>query len=133
MADACTRCGAAVWPVITEGGLYRELDPEPVDTGNHVIIDLQVAGDTRTRARVLTGTSGGADGRPAYRVHQCPPPPPGLPGPDCRICGREMSRAIALQLGWLEHPRCGDRERTRAAVEARDAPPPAPPMDEPLW
>lgn len=118
MSDTCTRCGAGVRPVVTEGGLYRELDLDPVETGNHVILDV----GGRTRARVLTGASGGPDGRPAYRVHQCPPPPP--PGPLCGFCHLPMPREIAHQLNWSTHPSCDPEmqdELQRLALQRRQA------------
>lgn len=107
-ADTCSRCGQATRTVITVGGKVRDLDPEPVATGNHVLVEddrgygLDGVGPA-IRARVLTGDSGPVEGD-RYRMHACPPRPPS--GPRCRSCKDLMDASLTAAEGWETHPCC---------------------------
>jgi hypothetical protein len=99
-AGTCKLCGHPTLTLMTEGGIVRELNPEPVDNGNHVIIKA----NGTVRLRVLTGSHPPAPDGQGYRVHQCPPPAPR--GPACASCWLPLDRALALAEKWTDHPCC---------------------------
>jgi|GEM_PF-6303367 len=99
--DVCTSCRAPVRPVITENHRHRDLDPDPTPNGNVVMVEI----DGQRRARVLTGSSGGAEGAETYRIHQCPPAP--TPGPACDNCRWPMMpREFVIRTGQQRHAAC---------------------------
>ena len=67
---ACDDCGAVILVLFTTSGHLAELDPEPVDDGTRLIVDL----GGWIRARTLTGTELPHLDGPAYRLHRCEVP-----------------------------------------------------------
>jgi hypothetical protein len=112
--DVCSGpsgCGAKVRRVITEGGTIRELHPVPIPGGNHTLITTPAG---LVRAHVVTGTE--YNEAPAYRIHQCPPPPD--PGPPCVVCRFPMDRQLAARERWTSHPSCDPSEGLAAVRHA---------------
>jgi hypothetical protein len=98
--STCKLCGHQTLTLMTEGGIIRDLNPEPVENGNHQIVKV----DGKVRLRVLTGSHPPAPVGQGYRVHRCPPPAPR--GPACSACWLPLDRALALALDWTTHPCC---------------------------
>jgi hypothetical protein len=109
--DSCSTCGASVQRYITLGGRIVDLETVAHDDGQYVI-EWE---DGHCRTRVLSGAQMPSQDAPAFRRHECPPPPPR--GPNCTMCGQQMPREIALKLGWTDHPACSPDFRAQLAEE----------------
>jgi hypothetical protein len=109
--DVCSGCRAPVRAVITEGGILRELNPNPCDDGNHTIITTPRG---HIRAHVVTGTE--LPQGPTYKIHVCPPRP--MPGGPCAVCGLPMDRQLAELEKWTTHPCCDPDQGIKNARHA---------------
>lgn len=124
--DTCSNCGAVVVWVITELGRRIELDPDPVDDGTIVPVEL----DGHIRARVLTSDQLPAE-EPAWQRHSntCPESPQARArrarlAPRCTVCLNPMDPALARLEGWTTHPACDPAEgaaTVRAVLAAAPA------------
>lgn len=94
---ACDDCGAVILVLFTTSGHLTELDPEPVDDGTRLIVDL----GGWIRARTLTGTELPHLDGPAYRLHRCPQPeqPAACAYDGCR-------RPDVPLIDGVHHPEC---------------------------
>lgn len=111
----CTDCDQPVIRLFTVGGKLRDLDPTPVDDGNHLIVTL---GDGRIRARTLSAFELPHPG-PAHRVHQCPARERATIGCANPACRYPLDRALAEAERWSYHPTCEPEflEQLRSAYQ----------------
>lgn len=114
--DVCPGCAQPVRWVTTEHGRPLPLDPDPHPDGT--VVPVVVGG--QPRAHILTGPELPALG-PAWRPHQCPPPP----RRDCTVCRGPLDPHLVAAQGDTTHPTCDPgptAARTRwLAARARDA------------